>query len=124
MASLTSSGLNLESGTTTLRSILGAENVLVTSNITPSWNQGTLKKSYDFTLGNLDPGQSAYCTVTNSSDVSKIQVSLPSGGKFIYEIGADPKPTITPNSKICSGGLAIRTLTPGASLYLTYCRAY
>ena len=124
MASLTSSGLTLESGTTTLRSIIGNENVLVTSDLTPSWNQGTLKKNYDFTLSNLNPGQCAYCTVTNSSDVSRIQVSLPSGGKFIYEIGASPKPTITPDSKIHSGGGVIQMLTPGASLYLTYCRAY
>ena len=84
MASLTSSGLTLESGTTTLRSILGAENVLVTSNIIPSWNQGTLKRDYDITLGNLNPGQAAYCTVTNSSDASRIQIYLPSGGKFIF----------------------------------------
>ena len=124
MASLTSSGLTLESGTTTLRSILGAENVLVTSNIIPSWNQGTLKRDYDITLGNLNPGQAAYCTVTNSSDVSRIQIYLPSGGKFIYEIDSSPKPTITPNSRIHSGGSVIQMLAPGASLCLTYCRAY
>ena len=124
MASLTSSGLTLESGTTTLRSILGAENVLVTSNIIPSWNQGTLKRDYDITLGNLSPGQAAYCTVTNSSNASRIQIYLPSGGKFIYEADSSPKPTITPNSRICSGGSVIQMLAPGASLCLTYCRAY
>ena len=124
MASLTSRGLTLESGTTTLRSILGAENVLVTSNIIPSWNQGTLKRDYDITLGDLNPGQAAYCTVTNSSNNSRIQIYLPSGGKFIYEIDSSPKPTISPTSRIRSGGTAIQMLAPGASLYITYCRAY
>ena len=124
MASLTSSGLNLESGTTTLRSILGAENVLVTSDIKPSRNMGTLTKSYDFNLPNINSGDVAYCTVTNNSGASRIQVYLPNGGKFIFKVGADPKPTIPSDSAIISGGLAIRDLTPGASFYISYCRAY
>lgn len=123
MASLTSSGLNLESGTTTLRSIIG-DNVLVTSEIKPSLNLGTLKRDYDFSLPSLNPGQAAYCTVTNSSGASKIQVSLPGGGKFLFEVGVDPKPTISPNSTIIPAGTTIRSLTPGGSLYISYCRAY
>ena len=125
MASLTSGGLNLESGTTTLRSILGS-NVLITTKLDPTSDLGKeTTTSMDNYLPALSPGQCAKKTYSIPSVLQMAFLYLPSGGTYVYNAsGGNSAPAISPSTNPTPGGTQIGTINNMGPLSVTYCRAY
>lgn len=125
MASLTKDGLNLESGTTTLRSILGS-NVLITTTLNATSDLGEeTTTSIDNYLPALSPGECAKKTYSIPSVLQMAFLYLPSGGTYVYRIsGGGPVSTIPPNTAPTPGGTQIGTINNMGPVSVAYCRAY
>ena len=125
MASLTRDGLNLESGTTTLRSILGS-NVLITTTLNSTSDLGKeTTTSIDNYLPALSPGQCAKKTYSIPSVLQIAFLYLPSGGTYVYNVLAgNSAPTISPDTTPTPGGTQIGAINNMGPLTVTYCRAY
>lgn len=125
MASLTKDGLNLESGTTTLRSILG-QNVLITSTLNTTSDLGKeTTTSIDNYLPALSPGECAKKSYSIPSMLQMAFLYLPEGGTYVYNIsGNGSVSTIPPNTASVSGGTQIGTISNMGPLSVAYCRAY